>query len=76
MSCQRSTCQSNRILFVSGKTSDLCFCQIENKEHNGYVPDDLGIGSGDYLEFNLCLDCGQIQDQFPLAKSKLESKKS
>jgi len=48
-------------------------CSLGEHSHNGYVPNDLGIGDGDYLEFDLCLDCGQIQGDFPLPSSKLES---
>jgi hypothetical protein len=38
----------------------------------GYVPNDLGIGGGSYIEFSYCLYCGQIQDIFPLDQSELE----
>jgi L-asparaginase II len=55
--CQRKDCQSNRIVACSGKTSDLFACQIQNKEHEGYVPNDLGIGGGDYIGFSFCLEC-------------------
>jgi hypothetical protein len=30
------------------------------------VPDNLGIGGSDYMEFSYCLECGQIQDTFPV----------
>ena len=26
----------------------------------------MGIGGGDYIEFAYCLDCGQIQKDFPV----------
>lgn len=45
-----------------------------NIEFDGYVPDDLGIGGGDYVEFDLCLDCGQVQGTWPLPLSKKERK--
>jgi hypothetical protein len=32
---------------------------------NGYVPSGLGIGGGDYIDFKLCLSCGQIQGEWP-----------
>jgi hypothetical protein len=32
----------------------------------------MGIGGGDYVEFDYCLNCGQIQGQFPLNKTKVE----
>jgi hypothetical protein len=71
MACQ---CGSERIANVSGKCSDLCFCSIDDKEHQGYVPGDMGVGGGDYIELTYCLDCGKIQGDFPLAKTKLEKK--
>ncbi len=39
---------------------------------DGYVPNDLGIGGGDYVEFRLCLNCGQMQGNYPMAVSALE----
>lgn len=77
--CQR--CNSERILVVSGKTSDLCWASIHSHEHDGYVPGDIGlsgtdeeqaINGGDYLAFDLCLACGQVQGTWPLPESKLE----
>lgn len=58
MTCK---CGSDRILFVSGKVSDMCFMQQGEVEHNGYVVSGLRVGCGDYLEFDVCLDCGQMQ---------------
>jgi hypothetical protein len=45
---------------------------IGNNDHDGYVPNDLGIGGGDYIQFSYCMDCGKIQGSFPLPPSKLE----
>lgn len=73
MHCQK--CNSTRIAEIGGKVSDMCFISLpNNKEHDGYVPDDMGIGCGDYLGFSLCLDCGQVQGNWPLPLSKLELK--
>jgi hypothetical protein len=57
--CQR--CDSERLASVSSKSSDLNFVQVGKNEHDGYMPDDLGIGGGDYVDFAWCLECGQIQ---------------
>lgn len=58
-------CKSDRILDISGKVSD-CYSQVyKNKEYTGYVPENIGIGGGDYIEFKYCLNCGMIQDNFP-----------
>lgn len=70
MKCQR--CSSERIVKISGKTSDMCSAQIGKAEHDGYVPRDIGIGGGDYLGFKYCLDCGQMQGTFPLPTCQLE----
>jgi hypothetical protein len=63
--CQR--CNSDSILSVSAKCSDQCSLSYKEQEHNDYVPSDLGIGGGDYVEFKLCLNCGQVQGEFPKA---------
>lgn len=70
MSCQQ--CKSERLLTISAKCSDLCFCEINNKKDDGYVPSDAGIGGGDYVKFTYCLNCGQIQGEFPLPTMELE----
>lgn len=45
---------------------------IDGKRHEGYVASDMGIGGGDYIEFGYCLDCGQIQGEFPRPETLLE----
>jgi len=65
MDCIR--CESSRVLEVSGKVTDRCFLEDQNqKTMCGYTPQDIGIGGGDYIEFSYCLECGQIQDSFPV----------
>lgn len=64
MECQR--CGSEQIMSISGKTSDLFTAEYANYEYCGYVISDIGIGSGDYIEFEYCLECGQIQGKFPV----------
>jgi hypothetical protein len=59
-------CGSDCIATISAKCNDKCFVSYMDKEITDYVPDDMGIGSGDYVEFHYCLHCGQIQDKFPL----------
>ncbi len=61
-------CNSHRIMRVSGKVSDRCWMEAMETmvEYDGYVPTGIGIGGNDYLEFDYCLNCGQIQDEkFP-----------
>lgn len=68
--CQK--CKSDRVISMYGKVSDMCHASIGDMEHEGYVPSDLGVGGGDDLDFELCLDCGQIQGEFPLPITQLE----
>jgi len=72
--CQR--CNSKRVAGIGSKSSDCNSISInaspECLNHDGYVPRDMGIGGGDYIEFDYCLDCGQLQGEFPLPPTKLE----
>jgi len=54
-------CSSDRLLSVGGKTSDLFNAEFHNVGYEGYVPSDLGIGGSDYIEMEICLDCGKVQ---------------
>lgn len=70
MKCDK--CESKRVLDVSAKPSDCCGVTLNGVTHEGYLPKDLGIGGGDYVEFRLCLECGKVQGKFPLAECALE----
>ena len=63
-------CGSTRILSVSGKVSDLCYSQIKRDglTRDGGAPYNMNVGGGDYIEFDLCLDCGQNQGTFPVSE--------
>jgi len=63
MTCQR--CKSNKVATVSAKCSDMCYWRLGHGERDGYVPTEMGIGGGDYVEFDYCLDCGQLQGDWP-----------
>jgi len=67
-----SKCFSRRVVTVDAKCSDLCNISLRGKKVNGTPPADMGIGGGDYVSFSYCLDCGQIQGEFPLSETKLE----
>lgn len=73
MSCRN--CKSERIANVCSKANDLQTVTIGGKEHQDYLPRDLGIGGGDYVQFQYCLDCGAIQGTFPLPPTELEAEK-
>jgi hypothetical protein len=65
---------------VNGKTSDMCIVTVAQTgiAHDGYVPTDAPFhkeyGFGDYIEFDLCLNCGQMQGTFPASEMEYESK--
>ena len=61
-----------KTLSITAKCSD-CFGgslvdQYGNRVHDydGYVPSDLGIGCGDYIEFDVDLKTGQILNWIPI----------
>lgn len=61
----------NRFISVSAKCSDLCVVRYHDMDHEGYVPRGLGIGGGDYLEFDVCADCGRVKNFEPLTDSNI-----
>lgn len=68
--CQR--CEGTRVASLSAKSSDANFITLNGKDHDGYVLPRMGVGEGDYVEINWCLDCGQIQGRWPRPRTKLE----
>lgn len=64
--CQK--CYSKRLAFINAKSSDLCDVEIPfvDFEKSGYLPHYLGIGGNNDVDFAYCLDCGQIQGNFPI----------
>lgn len=75
MSCQN--CQSNRILTLSSKASDLHHWSCGNRSCEGYLPDEFNdfLGSGDYVSLNVCLDCGRLAGQFPVPELDIEKER-
>lgn len=69
MTCE---CGSKRILTVSAKCSDLCSASYGKLEHDGYVPSIEGLGGGDYLAIDVCVECGRIQDFKPLTDKQIK----
>lgn len=70
MACQR--CKSERVGSISAKCNDTFGFAMGDVRAEGYVKSSLGIGSGDYVEFSYCLDCGQLRGQFPLPMTEGE----
>lgn len=70
-------CGSTRVARVNAKCSDMCSIGYGAKLYDGYVPSGIGItkrgGGGDYVEFDYCLDCGQMQGKFPISERALTS---
>lgn len=78
--CQNKACGSARIMQFSGKCSDLFSSRMLDTgvEYNGYVPTDIPPfknSYGDYVQGDLCLDCGQLQGRWPCKKSMIEKSK-
>lgn len=61
--CQK--CGAVSIVKVNAKCSDRCEMTHLHRSYDGYVLRDMGVGEGDYIEFDFCANCGQIQDEFP-----------
>jgi hypothetical protein len=62
--CQR--CKSDRVFTVGAKGSDRHSGSFKGEEFDGYMPSGLNLGGGDYLELDICLECGQAQGQWPV----------
>ena len=52
----------------------MCFISSNIKSNQNYVPYDLGIGGGYYIQFMYCLNCGKIHGNFPLPTTMIELK--
>jgi hypothetical protein len=71
MSQKCDSCSSERLLSVTAHASDSHHLEYKDKEHLGGMLDGLGIGSGDYTYFVLCLECGKVQGEFPIPDEKV-----
>lgn len=70
--CQQ--CESTRLATISAKCSDMCSAGVQGgwSQEEGYVPSRMGIGSGEYIEIEWCLNCGQIRGKWPMQKTGFE----
>ena len=69
-------CSSERIAKIQVINKDCFYATLpnSNKKYEGYNPLDMGLGdSPDDLFLEYCLECGQIQEDFPLKPCKLET---
>lgn len=72
MVCQR--CKSLRILSVSCHHRDCAsFQELDTGyEEQGYAPKIPGFSGGDETGFDVCMECGQIQGDWPKASIATE----
>ena len=62
--CQR--CASSRLARITITSKDRNILTIDGKAIEGYPPAGVGLGAtGDDIRFAWCLDCGQIQGEWP-----------
>lgn len=55
---------------IGGKTSDIAFWRLPDGTYgSGYVPGLPGIGGGDYIEIEICVECGKVEG-FPVGTKK------
>ena len=62
----RCICGSTRIMSVSAKCNDLCSVSLDDEGKEGYVPSGVNIGGGDYVQFDVCAQCGHMLGTWPL----------
>lgn len=61
-------CDSEYLLTFGGKVSDQFYYDLPSKStvYSGYVPEEVGLGGGDYLELTVCLNCNKLQTEITL----------
>lgn len=72
MACQK--CKSERVASINGHCRDACFFDVPGVgSRDGYAPQNVGLKNsyGDYVEFEYCLNCGQIQGEFPVPEKNV-----
>ena len=70
--CDNERCDSDQIVSIGAKCSDMCNVKWPSgKEvYDEGAPCEINIGGGDYVEFEMCLECGKVQGTFPVAEPK------
>jgi len=59
-------CKSGRIIKINGNVNDLCDSWYKDHHILHGCPYGIGIGGGDYMYMEYCLNCGKIQGEFPV----------
>jgi hypothetical protein len=65
-----------RLLSICAKCSDLCQVRFQNgkgklHESDSYVPEGINIGGGDYVELDIDMETGQIQNWKPVTDAAI-----
>jgi hypothetical protein len=72
MSC--SNCGRVRVVSISLTVQSAGYAMGTTADYAGNVPAEFGLGTdGDQLDFELCLNCGQVQGQWPAPISSIDS---
>lgn len=53
-------CEHDNVLRISAKVSDRCYLDFKDLSFLGYVPRNLGLGGGDFLDMEICLACKRV----------------
>ena len=64
MNCD--SCGSDRILQICGKVSDRGDYEFKGNVVDGYAPYVENVCDGDYIDPDICLNCGKVQGIFPI----------
>lgn len=68
--CER--CGSDRVAYIGGHQSDLGDFHYKDITHEGYLPYLDGLCGGDDINIHVCLECGQVKGNFPIAEVEIE----
>lgn len=55
-----SECEHKRKLYVSGKCDDRVSVSTSTDAHHGYMIEGIGLGGGDYIRLEICMDCQRV----------------
>ena len=71
-------CKSDRIIDLQAHCSDLFCLNYKGREiiSSDYVPYEMGIGGGDDVDLEICMNCGQVQGTFPIEHELLTDKEN
>lgn len=60
-------CDNKQVIGIMAKCSDQCYLAFpDGTDADGYVPENMNIGGGDYIRIHFCMNCGQMAGKFPV----------